>query len=156
VETVTEASPRRIEMSLLVVEEFKDRSGTEWRPGDRAPLVRRAIRQAALENPQWFRVEFETLPLDPSAEWFCEIDARYEEQYQQVKRHRDGAEERRQRALREELEAQDHAPGRGQRDLERRYKQQEREREESAKRAREDRERWQIENELQFRSGFNV
>jgi hypothetical protein len=35
---MSETEPRRIETSLLVVEGFTDRGGTEWRAGDRAPL----------------------------------------------------------------------------------------------------------------------
>jgi hypothetical protein len=33
--------PERIETSLLVLEQFRDPGGTEWRSGDRAPLAAR-------------------------------------------------------------------------------------------------------------------
>ena len=104
--------PARVESSLLVVEAFTDATGTEWQPGDRVPLARRAVREAALNNPARFVVEFGTESFDPSADWFQEIDARYEERYAELKQHRDGAEERRQQALRDELKTQDQGTAR--------------------------------------------
>jgi hypothetical protein len=143
-------TPRRVESSLLVVEDFKDETGAEWRVGDRAPLARRAVRQAATERPELFRVEFETLPFDPAAGWFGEIVTDYERRYAQLKARRDGEEERRQAALRRELKEQD----RGQPDLERRYKRQEKEKEQRIKQARDEHERRRIEMEIEFASGY--
>ena len=138
--------PERVESSLFVVEPFTDSAGSEWQPGDRAPLVQLAVREAAAANPGWFRVEFATEPFDPAAGWFREIVDRYEHEYAEAKRHRDGAEERRQAALRAELREQE----RSQPELERRYKRQEAEKAEREKRMREERERRQIENEMRF------
>jgi hypothetical protein len=150
---VTETfTPRRVEASLLVVEDFVDSSGFEWRAGDRAPLARRGVREAAVESPHRFRLEFETLPFDPEADRFRAVIADYERRYQELKRRRDGAEERRQKALREEMKEQQ----RGQPELERRFKKQEREREEQAQRARERFERERIERELEFGLGPQV
>jgi hypothetical protein len=143
-------NPARIETSLLVLEQFRDSAGTTWQPGDRAPLASRAVREAATQNPAWFVAEFSTEPFDPSADWFRELDESHERRYAELKRHRDGAEERRQRALREELRAQDTA----QPELERRFKKQEAERAERAEKAREERERQQIEHEIAFYGGL--
>jgi hypothetical protein len=152
--TVT-STPRRIETSLLVVESFTDQGGTEWRSGDRASLGYRNVRRAAREHPERFRMEFETLPVD--LEWLAELDARYDADYQQAKRGREEAEARRQRAIREEFEAQGHGPSRNQRELERRFKRQEAERAEHEKAVREDRERQRLEAELalDLRPGFH-
>jgi hypothetical protein len=95
-------------------------------------------------------VEYETQPFDPCADWFREVDERYEQQYAEVKRRRDGAEERRQQALREELKEQDRPDDK---DLERRFKQQEKERADLEKKMREERERRQIEHEIAFHGG---
>jgi hypothetical protein len=150
---VTETfTPRRVEASLLVVEDFVDSSGFEWRTGDRAPLARRGVREAAVESPHRFRLEFEKLPFDPEADWFRAVIADYERRYQELKRRRDGAEERRQQALREEMKEQK----RGQPELERRYRGQEKEQAERQKRLREAREREQIERELEFGLGPQV
>jgi hypothetical protein len=143
--------PRRIETSLVVAEGFTDREGNEWERGDRAPLARRAVREAAMANPGWFRVEYETVELESREEWLAEIDARYQRKYERVKARRDGAEDRRQAALRAELDAQEH----GQPALERRYERQEKEKAEREQRIREERERRQIENETTFASGFH-
>jgi phage protein D len=129
---------------LLIAEEFRDASGHEWRVGDRAPLARRAVRQAALERPARFAMEFETVEVDMP--WLRELDASYEERVEEVKRRRGREAEEREKALRAELKAQDVS----QPELERRYAQQEKERAERAKRAREEREREQIERELEF------
>jgi hypothetical protein len=153
---MSDTQPRRIETSLLVLEQFSDPGGTEWRPGDRAPLRYRNVRLAARRRPELFVMEYETTPVD--LDLLAELDRRYDAEYEEVKRGRAEAEARRQRALREELEAQDHAPSRGQRDLERRFKQQEKERAEREKAVREDRERERLEKELAFgqgRSGFH-
>ena len=141
--------PDRIESSLLVVEDFRDSSGFEWRVGDRASLARSAVRRAAREQPELFRVEWGTELLDPEAEWFREVEARYEARYAEAKRQRDGAEQRRQQAIREELKEQQ----KGQPELERRYREQEREREKRAQRAREAFERERIERELEHSLG---
>jgi hypothetical protein len=141
-----------IETTLLVVEGYRDSSGFDWKPGDRAPLARRAVREAAAANPEWFVVEFGTEPFDPAADWFRQLGETYEQRYEKVKRHRDGAEQRRQQALRAEMKAQDEP----QPDLERRYAKQEKERAEARQRARDARERQQIEAELEIgRIGFH-
>jgi hypothetical protein len=142
-------TPRRVESTLLVVEDFKDANGYEWRVGDRASLARSAVRQAAAERPELFRIEWETSPLDPEAEWFRELVERYEARYAEAKRQRDGAEEQQQKALREELKQQE----KGQPDLERRYREQEREREKQEQRQREAFERERIERELEVNLG---
>src|SRR5262245_60879983 len=145
-------TPRLVESSLLVVEPFTDSRGDEWRPGDRAPLTRRSVRIAAMTNPERFRMEFETQPVD--MDWLREVDEGYERQYADYKRHRDGAEERRQKALREELKAQQSY--RDPKDLERRYKLQEAERKKREADAREERERSKIEYEIEYGlSGFH-
>jgi hypothetical protein len=138
--------PRRVEGTLLVIEEFTDASGNAWREGDRAPLARRGVREAAAEHPHRFRVELETLPFDPEEDWFQTIVADYEARYRELKGRRDGEEERRQAALRQELKEQEE----GQPDLERRYRKQQKEQAEREKRAREERERRQLENEMEF------
>jgi hypothetical protein len=133
--------PERVENSLVVASDFKDADGHEWRQGDRASLARRAVRRAATERPEFFRVEYGTEAFDASAPWFQTVVEDYERRYEQAKRQRDEAEERKQKALREELKAQK----RGQPELERRYCEQEREREERAQRARKALERERIE-----------
>ena len=150
---VTEAAPpRRVESTVLVLEQFNDRSGTEWRPGDRAPLHSRAVRQVAMERPELFVMEYETAPVD--LDWLRELDLRYEAEYQEAKKLRDEREAGREKALRDEMKAQD-AP---QPELERRYERQEKERAEWEKKAREERERQKLEGELAFQrgSGFHV
>src|SRR5262245_8570439 len=143
-------TPRLVESSLLVVEPFTDSRGDEWRPGDRAPLTRRSVRVAAKTNPERFRMEYETQPLDEG--WLREVDEGYERRYAEAKRHHDGAEERRQKALREELKAQ----SKPQPELERRFKLQEAERKKREADAREELERRKIEHELEHGlSGFH-
>lgn len=147
--------PERIESTLLVVEPFKDLDGTEYRAGDRVQLRHRSIRQAARTRPELFRMEFETQEVDQ--EWIAELDAKHDTEYRAAKRHRDGAEERRQQALREELAAQERGP-RDPRDLRKRYEKQEKERAEREKAAREEQERRQLEAELALgdvRGGFH-
>jgi hypothetical protein len=141
--------PERVETSLLVVEDFTDANGFEWRAGDRAPLARSGVRRAATERPGLFRVEWGTEPLNPAEPWFEEVVHHYEALYMEAKRQRDGAEQRRQQAIREELKEQE----RGQPELERRYREQEREREKRAQRAREAFERERIERELEHSLG---
>jgi hypothetical protein len=133
-----------------VTVDFKDASGTEWRAGDRASLRHRAVREAVKAQPSWFRQEFETVEVN--LKLVHRLDEQFEAEYEQAKRHRDGAEERRVAALRAELAEQE----RGQPDLERRYKQQEKERAELQQKAREKWEREQIERELELgRPGFH-
>jgi hypothetical protein len=139
-------NPTRIETSLLVVEEFTDSSGTEWRRGDRASLARAAVRRAATERPALFRVEFATEPFDPEAEWFTAIVEEAEARYAQVKHRREGEAESREKALREEMKQQH----RGQPDLERRYREQEAKKAERLKQARDEQERQAIERELEL------
>jgi hypothetical protein len=142
-------TPRRVESTLLVVEDFKDANGYEWRTGDRASLARSAVRRAAAERPELFRVEWETAELDPEAEWFQAIVETYEARYAERKAAHEAEAANREKALREELKQQE----KGQPDLERRYREQEREREEQARRAREAFERERIERELEFNLG---
>jgi hypothetical protein len=142
----TVLTPQRIESSLLVVEPFKDASGYEWQAGDRASLARAAVRRAASERPQLFRVEYATEELDPSASWFQAVVEEYEARYAEAKRLRDGAEERRQKALHEELKEQE----KGQPALEKRYREQERQREQRAQRVRARIEREKVERELEL------
>jgi hypothetical protein len=139
-------NPARIETSLLVVEEFTDSSGTEWRRGDRASLARAAVRRAATERPELFRVEYATEPFDPEAEWFLAIVEEAEARYAQAKHRREGEAESRATALREEMREQQ----RGQPDLERRFREQEAAKAERLKRARDEQERRQIEAELEL------
>jgi hypothetical protein len=141
-------TPQRVESSLLVVAEFKDSGGADWRPGDRAPLARRAVRQAALERPDLFVMEYETADVD--VDWLRELDASYTRQYEAIVKRREQEAEARERALRDELREQDRPDDR---DLERRFKQQEAEKAERQKRARDKREREQIERELEL--GFH-
>jgi hypothetical protein len=139
-------TPRRVESTLLVVEGFKDASGHEWRPGDRAPLARRAVREAARENPGWFRVEYSSEELDPTEPWFTAIVEEAEARYAQVKHRREGEAETREKSLREEMKQQQ----RGQPDFERRYREQEAKKAERLQQARDERERRQIEAELEL------
>jgi hypothetical protein len=146
--------PERIETTLLVVEEFKDASGMEWRAGDRAPLSRRAVRLAALERPELFAVEFGTEPVD--VERIRELHDGYEAAFRQAKRAQD---ERQKQAQREELEDQK-AADRDSAKLEGRYAKQERERAKREAEAREERERVALEAGIgplttSGRSGFN-
>jgi hypothetical protein len=128
---VTEtAAPRRIETTLLVLEQFSDPAGTAWRPGDRAPLHRRAVRQAAMYRPELSAVEYATEPVDQV--WLAELDKRYDAEYEQAKERRGERKAREQQALVDELKAQD-AP---QAELERRFKKQEKERADREKRRR--------------------
>jgi hypothetical protein len=144
-------NPARVETSLLVVEEFKDSSGHEWRRGDRASLARAAVRRAATERPELFRVEYATEELDPTEPWFTAIVEEAEARYAQAKHRREGEAESREKALREELREQQ----RGQPDLERRYREQEAAKEERLKQARDEQERRQIEAEVEFGMGFH-
>jgi hypothetical protein len=147
-------APRRVESSLLVIEQFKDPAGGEWKPGDRAPLARRAIREAVRARPELFMVEYETLPVTEADldGWLAQVDTDYQQQYEQIKAVRDGAEQREQAALHAELEQQE----RGQPELERRFKKQEAERAKQEKALQEQRERRQIENQIEFQSGFHI
>jgi hypothetical protein len=141
--------PERVEASLLVVEDFTDANGYEWRVGDRASLARSAVRRAAVETPELFRVEWGTEPLDPEAEWFRAIVETHEARYEERKAAHEAEASNREKALQEELKAQK----RGQPDLERRYREQEREREERVQRARKALERERIERELEHGLG---
>jgi hypothetical protein len=136
-------TPRRIESTLLVVEGFKDGSGFEYRSGDRAPLSRRSVRQAALANPELFVMEYETVPVD--LPWLRDLDAERDAEFEQMKAARGTAEARREKALRKELEEQERGDPK---DLVRRFERQEREREEHKKKLREARERQQLEAEF--------
>jgi hypothetical protein len=135
-------TPRLVEESVLVIVDFTDAAGTEWRAGDRASLRRRAVREAVKREPSRFLQEFETVDVD--LDLIHRLDEEFEAEFQRVKRHRDGEGKRREHALRAELAEQE----RGQPDLERRYAAQERAREERKRKARDERERQQIEHEL--------
>jgi hypothetical protein len=142
-----------IETSLLVVAAFTDRGGREYLPGDRALLQHRNVRLAALELPQHFVMEYETAEVD--VEWLRKLDPRYEAEYEQAKRAREAEKAGRQQALRNELEEQEK---RDPRDLARRFKRQEQEREQAKKTIREDAERHALERDLALanqRSGFH-
>jgi hypothetical protein len=147
-------SPTRIEDTLLVVQGFRDASGFEWRAGDRAPIVHKAVRQAALAHPDLFLLEFAPEPVDVG--WLREVDATHEAAYRTEMRRRDEAAAAHERALRDEMRDQD-LP---QPELERRFKKQEQEREEREQEWRKELERRQIEEQLASsrrpRSGFNA
>jgi hypothetical protein len=143
--------PQRIEATLLVIEGFKF-DGLEYRAGDRVPVQHRSIRRLAAEHPGWFAMEFETTDLD--LEWLAGVEAEYEATYQEGKRLRDGAKERQERALREELKEQN----RRQPALERRFAKQQAADEKRRREIREERERRQVEQELALadvRIGFH-
>lgn len=142
-------TPQRVESSLLVVEPLKDGSGYEWRVGDRASLARAAVRRAATERPELFRVEWGTEEFDPKAEWFQAITEMYEARYQERRKAHEAEASEREKSLREELMQQE----KSQPDLERRFKQQEKEREKREQRTREALKREQIERELEFGLG---
>jgi hypothetical protein len=140
--------PQRITDTLLVVTPFKDRNGTEYLAGDRAPIRHRWIRRLAAEQPELFVMEHETEPVD--LEWLAGLEVDAEGRYEAVKRLRDAEKDRRHRALREELEAQD----RGQPGLQRRFKEQEKERERREQEALEEREREEVEREVASAGGL--
>jgi hypothetical protein len=144
--------PQRIEDTLLVVAAFKDR-GTEYLPGDRVPLRHRRIRQLAAERPEWFRMEYGTEELD--LEWLAGLEADFEQNYEAANRAREAEKARQERAVRDELKAQD-AP---QPELERRFKRQEQEDAERKRKAREERERDLLEKQValtgHLRDGFH-
>jgi hypothetical protein len=74
--------PERIEDTLLVVEPFKDR-GVEYLAGDRVPLRHRRIRQLAVKEPGWFRMEYETAELDLA--WLAKLESDFEARYEEIK-----------------------------------------------------------------------
>ena len=140
--------PQRIEDTLLIVAPFK-RDGVEYQVGDRVPVRHRAIRRIAAERPEFFAMEYASEDLD--LEWLAGLEADAEARYQAVKRIRDGEAERRERALRQELEDQV-----GQPDLERRFKEQERKRKQREQELREERDRERLEEQVPFTmGGFN-
>lgn len=148
--------PQLITESLVVLEAFTDHGGTEWRPRDRASLKYRHVRRAAGERPELFAMEFETQPVHQ--EWLAELDRRYDADYEQAKRGREEAKARQKQALNDEYEAQGHGPSHSQKELEKRFKQQEKKRAQREKAVREDRERQKLEAELVFfdlRPGFH-
>jgi hypothetical protein len=145
--------PELITETLLVTAPFKDR-GTDYVPGDRVPVRHRRIRQIARENPQWFRMEFETAEID--LELLAKLDAEFESKYRTMKQAREEEKIRRKRALRRELEEQD-IPDH---ELEKRFAAQEREREKGEREMKEEREREKVERDIaiagdQHRSGFH-
>jgi hypothetical protein len=142
--------PERVESTLLVVEDFRDAAGTDWRIGDRASLHHRHVREAALANPEWFAMEFATDPVD--GEWLRELTVRYDAEYLEVKRGREGRKASKEKALLAELKEQDRPESK---DLQRLFEQQERDDEERRKRIREESERRSIESELAYGGGFH-
>ena len=144
---------QRIEDTLLVVQPFQGRNGTEYVPGDRLPIRHRWVRRVAAEQPEFFVMEFATEPLD--LQWLASLEADAEARYETVKRLREAEKAQRKRALRRELKEQE-AP---QPVLERRFRQQENERKRREQEVREEREREALEREIEFagdlQSGFN-
>jgi hypothetical protein len=100
-----------------------------------------------MERPELFAIEYATEPVD--LPWLAELDSRYEAEYLEARKRRDEAVAGREKALREEMRAQDEP----QPELERRFKQQEKERKEWEKKVREERERQGLEHELAFQRG---
>jgi hypothetical protein len=143
-------TPRLVEESVLVLVDFKDSTGTEWRAGDRASLRHRAVREAVKREPAWFSMEYETADVD--LDLIHRLDEQFEAEFKRVKLERAEAGKRRERALCDELAEQE----RGQPDLERRYAAQERAREERRRKARDERERQQIESALASRDRRRV
>jgi hypothetical protein len=93
-----------------------------------------------------------TRPRISNLDWLAGLEADFEQRYQEVKRAREGQEERRKRALRQEPESQ----GRPQPELERRFKKQEAERKRREEEAREEREREKVERDIALiGGGFN-
>jgi hypothetical protein len=133
---------RRIETSLLVVEGFTD-DGFEYRAGDRAPLAFASIRRLALAKPEMFIVEHVAEPLDVA--WLRAIDEGHEAAYQQAKKEQEAGKERAERALRDELKAQEER--RDDPKLSRRFEKQERDGEERREAVRENRKRQQLERQ---------
>jgi hypothetical protein len=149
------SAPRRIEETLLVVQHFRDGRGTEYLPGDRLAIHNRRIRSTALEHPEFFVMEFETVSVDMA--WLTALDRQHDETYSEFKRVQGTKGERREQALRDEFEVQKRDQP-SQRELERRLKKQEAERRALEEKVREGRERDVLEDELaltQARTRFN-
>jgi hypothetical protein len=145
--------PELITETLLIVTPFKHR-GTAYERGDRVPIRHRAIRRLAAERPEWFAMEYAPEPVD--LEWLASLEAGFEAKYDAVRRAREEAKVRQERALRAELREQN-TP---QPELERRYAKQEAERLAAEAEAREEREREQLEEQVaivgdDLRIGFN-
>ena len=138
----------RIEDTLLVVAPF-ERGGVEYRAGDRVPVRHRAVRRIAAEHPEFFVMEYATEPLD--LEWLAGLEADAEARYEAVRRLREAEKERSERAVRQELRDQEV----GQPDLERRFKQQEKDRKRREEEVREEREREELEGQVPLVGGFN-
>ena len=133
--------PELITETLLITTPFKHQ-GTDYEPGDRVPIRHRAIRRLAAERPEFFRMEY--APEEVDLGWLAKLEVEYEERYRAVKREREEAKVRHERAQREELKSQD-AP---QPELERRFKAQEAEERRREERVREEREREKVEQQL--------
>jgi hypothetical protein len=145
------AAPLRVEESLFVVEAFQDQ-GVEYRPGDRAQIRHRSIRLLALENPEWFRIEFETAPID--LDWLRGLEERAEANYRAAKQAIEDRKAAGERALRDELKHQNES----QPHLEKRFKRQEAERDRYERERREQAERRALEADLvaaNLGSGFH-
>jgi hypothetical protein len=142
--------PEKIFETLLVVERFSDR-GTGYVPGDRVPVRHRRIRQIARENPEWFRMEYETAEIDP--EWLANLDVEFEAKYRQLKQAREELKVRQERAQREELATQDVPDHK----LEKRFAAQEAEDRKRKQEAKEERERESVEQNIALtgESGFH-
>jgi hypothetical protein len=135
--------PARIETTLLVVERFTDEAGTEYLPGDRAPIGHRSVRRAAFEEPSSFAMEFETTSLD--LDWLRELEQQYEGEYKTELRRREQAKAAREQAFRDELREQERGDSK---DLERAFERQEKEKKKRRKAAEEEAERQKIEQDL--------
>jgi hypothetical protein len=142
--------PQLISETLLVVAPFKDR-GADYLPGDRVPIRHRRIRQIVAGNPQWFAMEYSVEPVD--LKWLAGLEAEFESKYRELKQAREEEKTRRKRALRRELGTQD-IPDH---ELERRFAEQEREREKREQEARDERERESVEQNIALtgESGFH-
>jgi hypothetical protein len=142
--------PELITDTLLVIENFTH-DGVRYVAGDRVPTRHRAIRRIAASSPQFFAMEYSTEPLD--LHWLASLEAEAEERYEAVKRLREAEKGQRERALRQELKDQE----RGQPELERRFKEQEKARKRREREAREERERDALEQQVPLTtSGFNL
>jgi hypothetical protein len=139
---------QRNEKTLLVVEPFTD-DGFEYRAGDRAPLAFASIRRLALANPEMFMVEHVAEPLDVA--WLRALDERHEAAYREARAREDAGKERAERALRDELKAQEER--RDDPKLLKRFEQQEREDSERRQAVRENRKRQQLERQAALLGG---
>src|SRR5687768_1534552 len=128
--------PELITETLLVTAAFKH-DGVEFFRGDRVPARHRSIRRIAAASPHLFAMEY--APEDLDLEWLASLEVEAEEKYRMVKQAHEAEKEKKKRALREELKAQD----RPQPELERRFRKQQEE-EKRKQQVREEREREEL------------